>query len=189
MTTAPVPPSNQEQFVLVLLAIFLPPLAICFAKRSIFNKEFLVGLLLTIFGHLPGLIFSLYYLLCIYFPERRGEVDGYTTLRDDEEHRLGGDNNGNNNRDGDNHNHNHHHHDHNDTEQIHGFIHHQGSPNKQSKQKPYRDNVPAGDSDNINAPLLNANDLPAYDDIMDSTNKKHHHHEDRKSGGDNKIQL
>ncbi|KAI5964633.1 uncharacterized protein KGF55_001702 [Candida pseudojiufengensis] len=177
-------PSNQEQFVLVLLAIFIPPLAICFAKRSIFNKEFLVGLLLTLLGHLPGLIFSLYYLLCVYFPERRGEVDGYTTIRDDEEHRLGG-NDHDRNVGGDRH-HNHHHRQ--EAEQVQGIVHNQTSSNKQAKQKPYRDNVPVGDHDDSNAPLLNAGDLPAYDDIVDSKSKKHHH-QDGKSGGDNKIQI
>lgn len=54
MTTPQAAPSPPEQFVLVLAAIFLPPLATFLAQRTIFTKEFLVTVVLTLFGHIPG---------------------------------------------------------------------------------------------------------------------------------------
>lgn len=180
MTTPQAAPSPPEQFVLVLAAIFLPPLATFLAQRTIFTKEFLVTVVLTLFGHIPGSVFAIYFLFCIDFPSRG--VEGYTRIGDDENqvggsggaqqggnagsqshnrdqqrgpgHRLGGEG-------------------HTISEQQHGIIHHNASRESGSHgpHSPYHDDV-EGDVENPGAPLLNASDLPAYDDIVDSKHKK-----------------
>ncbi|RLV93620.1 hypothetical protein JA1_002357 [Spathaspora sp. JA1] len=79
---------QQEHFILIIAALVLPPLAIFLVKKySIWNKEFLVSVLLTMFGHVPGAVFTLYYLLCVEFPQSRDQ--GYNRLPDDEESRGG----------------------------------------------------------------------------------------------------
>ncbi|KAI5953905.1 hypothetical protein CANMA_004744 [Candida margitis] len=193
MTTPQAAPSPPEQFVLVLAAVFIPPLATFLAQRTIFTKEFLVTVILTFFGHIPGSVFAIYYIFYIDFPSRG--VEGYSTIGDNESrvgtapqqnqggahsqgphsnnqsrgpgHRLGGDE------------------DHTISEQQQGFIHHTGprEGGSQNKHKPYRDDL-EGDVENPGAPLLNANDLPAYDDVVDGKHKKT---SDGKSV-DNKIQ-
>ncbi|CAI5756330.1 unnamed protein product [Candida verbasci] len=74
--------SKGEQFILIVTAIILPPLSIFFAKRySLVNKEFWISVILTLIGHLPGVIFVLYYLLYIEFPKNR---ESYIRLNDEE---------------------------------------------------------------------------------------------------------
>ncbi|KAL6452596.1 OSR8 Hydrophobic protein OSR8 [Candida maltosa Xu316] len=81
------PPSPQEQFILIVAAILFPPLPIFIVRRyNICNKEFIISVLLTILGHLPGIIFALYFLLCVYFPQQG--LEGYTRLPDDVEQQL-----------------------------------------------------------------------------------------------------
>ena len=65
------PPSPQEQFILIIAGVILPPLAVFLAKRySIWNKEFWITLFLTLLGHLPGLVFAIYWLVCVQFPQQ-----------------------------------------------------------------------------------------------------------------------
>lgn len=201
MTTPQAAPSAPEQFVLVLAAVFIPPLATFLAQRTIFTKEFLVTVILTFFGHIPGTVFAIYFLFYIDFPARG--VEGYSRIGDSESqvgagpqggqggarggsssthsqgphqsqhkgpgHRLGGE-------------------DHTLSEQQHGFIHHNApreGGSQQSQHGPYHDHV-EGDLDNPGAPLLNAGDLPAYDDVVvDGKHKKTV--KDGKSS-DNKVQ-
>ncbi|KAI5957530.1 hypothetical protein KGF57_003224 [Candida theae] len=196
MTTPQAAPSPPEQFVLLLAAIFLPPLATFLAQRTIFTKEFLVTVILTFFGHIPGSVFAIYFLFYIDFPSRG--VEGYSRIGDDDEsqvgspsqgggngagaarssrsphpqhsgpgHRLGGE-------------------DHTVSEQQQGFIHHGASGEAGSQSRaPYRDNVVEGDLDSPEGPLLNAGDLPAYDDIVDG---KHRKAAKNSKSSDNKVQ-
>ncbi|TMW81328.1 UPF0057 membrane protein At4g30660 [Solanum lycopersicum] len=48
----------------VLLAIFLPPLGVCL-RHGCCTVEFLICLILTILGYVPGIIYALYAILCI----------------------------------------------------------------------------------------------------------------------------
>lgn len=80
-------PSQQEQFILIVAAIILPPLAIFLSKKySIWNKEFWISVVLTLIGHIPGAIFAVYYLLYVQYPQQG--VEGYTQLPDDVEQQL-----------------------------------------------------------------------------------------------------
>ncbi|KAK6197046.1 uncharacterized protein RJT21DRAFT_58859 [Scheffersomyces amazonensis] len=82
------PNSHAERFLLILLAIVLPPLPIFIIKKySIWNKEFLVSVLLTIFGHVPGAVFSIYYIL-VEFPRSSLQTGEYVRLPDDEERNI-----------------------------------------------------------------------------------------------------
>ncbi|KAK4712835.1 hypothetical protein R3W88_018742 [Solanum pinnatisectum] len=48
----------------VLLAILLPPLGVCL-RHGCCTVEFLICLILTILGYVPGIIYALYAILCI----------------------------------------------------------------------------------------------------------------------------
>lgn len=74
---------NTEYILLILIGFFVPPVPIFLLDKTIFSKEFLVSVLLTLLGHLPGVLFSIYYIV-IEFP-RRHRQRGYRNL--DEENR------------------------------------------------------------------------------------------------------
>lgn len=185
-------PSPPEQFVLVLAAIFLPPLAIILAQRTVFTKEFLVTVVLTFFGHIPGSVFVIYFLFYIDFPSRG--VEGYTRISDNESQVGGGA--PQQSQGGDSHSHNQNQHrgpghrlggeDHTISEQQHGIIHHNASTEggSQNHYTPYRDDI-EGDVENPGAPLLNAGDLPTYDDVVDGKHKKA---ANNVKSSDNKVQ-
>ncbi|XP_009606754.1 UPF0057 membrane protein At4g30660-like [Nicotiana tomentosiformis] len=60
----------------VLLAILLPPLGVCL-RRGCCTVEFLICLVLTILGYVPGIIYALYIIL---FAETEPPSDRYDTL-------------------------------------------------------------------------------------------------------------
>lgn len=132
-------PSLQEQFVLIVAAIILPPLAIFLSKKySIWNKEFWISVVLTLIGHIPGAIFAVYYLLCVQFPQQG--VEGYTQLPDDVEQQL-------------------------HAEHQQGLS--QEQPQEQHQGiRIYHDEEHVQPKENQ---ILTANDLPSYDDIVGSS--------------------
>ncbi|KAI3402422.2 hypothetical protein KGF56_004830 [Candida oxycetoniae] len=159
------PPSPQEQFILIITALVLPPLAIFLAKKySVTNKEFLISLVLTLFGHVPGSIFSVYYLVCIDFPSYTRLPDAEETPTDNEgdnhpsvgvqEQRL------------------------HTGKRVKGSLQQQPSKQhqqqqqqqKQQQQQPYRDEVSSAPqtSTSSKAPLLGAGGLPSYHDVVHS---------------------
>nr|XP_004242607.1 UPF0057 membrane protein At4g30660 [Solanum lycopersicum] len=60
----------------ILLAILLPPLGVCL-RNGCCTVEFLICLVLTILGYVPGIIYALYAIL---FVEREPRRDYYDTL-------------------------------------------------------------------------------------------------------------
>lgn len=50
---------HARDWFLVLIAIFVPPLAVAL-KRGLFTKDFLINLILFLLGFFPGLIHALY---------------------------------------------------------------------------------------------------------------------------------
>lgn len=48
-----------RDWILVLVAIFVPPVAVWF-KRGFFSRDLLINVLLFLFGFFPGLIHALY---------------------------------------------------------------------------------------------------------------------------------
>lgn len=80
-------PTGGAKFVLALISFVFPPLTVLILKDyNVVNWEFLASIILTILGHLPGALFSLWYLL-YGFPEEvhlsEGR-DGYIRLPDEE---------------------------------------------------------------------------------------------------------
>ncbi|KZV33996.1 Stress-induced hydrophobic peptide [Dorcoceras hygrometricum] len=56
----------------VLFAILLPPLGICL-RYGCCTVEFLICLVLTILGYIPGIIYALYAILCVDTDRFRGD--------------------------------------------------------------------------------------------------------------------
>lgn len=50
-----------EQLIEIIIAIFLPPLAVFLAAGC--NADFLINILLTILGYIPGIIHALWIIL------------------------------------------------------------------------------------------------------------------------------
>lgn len=79
-------PTGLQKFILVLLALILPPLPILLVNNFKFSqRQFLFSVVLTIFGHFPGLLYSLYYLF-FELPEGAFESnqEGYIRIQDEE---------------------------------------------------------------------------------------------------------
>ena len=81
-------PSYAQKILLVLLAFILPPLPIVvLSNNSIFTQECLISVILTLLGHIPGVLFSLYYIL-IEYPKRLARLygrEGYIRIEDEDE--------------------------------------------------------------------------------------------------------
>ncbi|KAJ8562175.1 hypothetical protein K7X08_011466 [Anisodus acutangulus] len=60
----------------VLLAILLPPLGVCL-RNGCCTVEFLICVVLTILGYIPGIIYALYAILWV---EREPPTDHYDSL-------------------------------------------------------------------------------------------------------------
>ncbi|XP_059285501.1 UPF0057 membrane protein At2g24040-like [Lycium ferocissimum] len=60
----------------ILLAILLPPVGVCL-RHGCCTMEFLICLVLTILGYVPGIIYALYAILCV---ERGPPSDHYDAL-------------------------------------------------------------------------------------------------------------
>ncbi|ODV80442.1 uncharacterized protein CANTADRAFT_29841, partial [Suhomyces tanzawaensis NRRL Y-17324] len=75
--------NDAQRVLLVIMAFVFPPLPVFILKEyHVFNKETLIVVLLTLLGHIPGIIFALWYSL-VEFPKANGQRDGY--VRIDEE--------------------------------------------------------------------------------------------------------
>lgn len=69
-------PSFAQRILLILLAFILPPLPIIMlSNNNVFTKECLISIILTLLGHVPGVLFSLYYIL-IEYPKRLSRLYG-----------------------------------------------------------------------------------------------------------------
>ncbi|KAI3886608.1 hypothetical protein MKW92_017063 [Papaver armeniacum] len=62
----------------ILIAILLPPLGVCF-KTGCCSMEFLICILLTILGYIPGIIYAIYVIAI----QDRSELGGERSLPDD----------------------------------------------------------------------------------------------------------
>lgn len=54
-------PKNDSELIAVILAILLPPLGVLM-KRGL-DAQFVINILLTLFGWFPGIIHALYVIL------------------------------------------------------------------------------------------------------------------------------
>lgn len=80
------PAARGELFLLIIMAIVLPPLPMYLIDRSIFSRNFIICCLLTLCGGIAGLIFSCY---IIYLHLQHEPIlEGYTRLDEDEEQQL-----------------------------------------------------------------------------------------------------
>ena len=81
-------PNYAQTILLIVLSFIIPPVPIIMlSNNSIFTKECLISVILTLLGHIPGVAFSLYYVL-IEYPKRitrRSGRDGYIRIGDDDE--------------------------------------------------------------------------------------------------------
>lgn len=81
-------PNYAQNVLLIILSLILPPLPIIMlSNNSIFTKECLISVILTLLGHIPGVFFSLYYIL-IEYPKRftrQSGRDGYIRIEDEDE--------------------------------------------------------------------------------------------------------
>ncbi|KAF9617124.1 hypothetical protein IFM89_034174 [Coptis chinensis] len=57
-------PSGAAICCEIILAILLPPLGVCF-RHGCCSVEFLICLLLTILGYIPGIIYALYVIVAV----------------------------------------------------------------------------------------------------------------------------
>ncbi|KAG7664697.1 uncharacterized protein J8A68_001794 [[Candida] subhashii] len=159
MANNPTPSTEQVHFLLIIIGIVLPPLAIFLVKgNSIWNKEFWVSLLLTTFGHIPGAIFALYYMICIEFVKRRGDDEGgYHRLPDDEESQL----------------------------RAEATATDQDGPTATNAKLPVPGGVPPPAAEGSSSNTEAGGDLPAYEDIVGLSQPPL---SDTKANGDNKVQ-
>ncbi|XP_058754432.1 UPF0057 membrane protein At4g30660-like [Vicia villosa] len=67
-------PSRCEICCEVMIAVLLPPLGVCL-RHGCCTVEFIICLLLTILGYIPGIIYALYAIIFVdrdqYFDEYR----------------------------------------------------------------------------------------------------------------------
>lgn len=78
-------PTTSQKYLLVLMAVFLPPLPIYLLsgpKHTIKTKEFFLSLLLSILMWLAGVLYAIYFI-CVAFPASKNE--GYFRLDEERE--------------------------------------------------------------------------------------------------------
>ncbi|RDX82778.1 UPF0057 membrane protein, partial [Mucuna pruriens] len=67
-------PSRCEICCEIMIAILLPPVGVCF-RHGCCSVEFIICLLLTLLGYIPGIVYALYAIVFIdrdqYFDEYR----------------------------------------------------------------------------------------------------------------------
>ncbi|CUM68225.1 uncharacterized protein PRCAT00005946001 [Priceomyces carsonii] len=74
-----------QKVILTLLAFIFPPLPVFMLNNYVvFSKEMLLSVLLTILGHLPGVLYSIFYIF-VEFPKQNRSTEGYIQITDDEE--------------------------------------------------------------------------------------------------------
>lgn len=62
-------PNFSQKILLVIMGLFIPPLPVFLLtgpNYTILTKEFFVTVLLTFLGHIPGVLFAIYYVLVEY---------------------------------------------------------------------------------------------------------------------------
>ncbi|XP_073132501.1 UPF0057 membrane protein At4g30660-like [Henckelia pumila] len=69
-------PTRCEILCEIILAILLPPLGVCL-RHGCCTAEFLICLILTILGYVPGIIYALYAILFIETDRPRGDYYYY----------------------------------------------------------------------------------------------------------------
>lgn len=79
-------PNDTQRFLLVLLAIFVPPLPIYLMtnpRYTVRTKEFFICLLLSVLVYFGGFLYALYFI-CVEFPRAHGTPngEGYFRIRD-----------------------------------------------------------------------------------------------------------
>lgn len=57
---------SVQQVILCILGVLVPPAPVFIVQRTVFTKEFLVCLILTVLAHLPGVLFAIYFVLVEY---------------------------------------------------------------------------------------------------------------------------
>ncbi|XP_058114035.1 UPF0057 membrane protein At4g30660-like [Magnolia sinica] len=57
-------PDRTSLFLEVLLAILIPPLGVCL-RHGCCSCEFLICLILTLLGYIPGIIYAIYAIVVI----------------------------------------------------------------------------------------------------------------------------
>ncbi|CUM50811.1 unnamed protein product [Debaryomyces tyrocola] len=81
-------PNYAQNILLIILSFIIPPVPIIMlSDNSIFTKECLISVILTLLGHIPGVLFSLYFIL-IEYPKRahrHSGRDGYIRIEDEDE--------------------------------------------------------------------------------------------------------
>lgn len=81
-------PNASQRFILCVAAIVLPPLPVFLLSAphyTVFTKDFLICLLLTCFGHFPGAIFALHFVLVLFPSRYRHSHSDYVSLPTDDE--------------------------------------------------------------------------------------------------------
>ena len=85
----PVTHGDRPRFILALMALILPPLPLFLMTAphyTLFTKEIFISVLLTLLGHVPGIIFSLYLIFTkddIHDGFARGDGAATSLLHDD----------------------------------------------------------------------------------------------------------
>lgn len=78
-------PNETQKLLLVLLAIFVPPLPIYLLtapRYTIRTKEFLISVLFTLLMPFGGFLYAIYFI-CIKLPEALSEGPGHIRIGDD----------------------------------------------------------------------------------------------------------
>lgn len=82
---------SPGKVILLVAAFVLPPLPIFLLQDyNIFTREFLVAVILTVLGHIPGTIFAVFYIL-VEYPKvygRRQAAAGYLSVPGDVENQI-----------------------------------------------------------------------------------------------------
>lgn len=161
--------SGLEKLLLGALGFFLPPVPVFLLQKTVFTKEFLVTVILTCLGHVPGVIFSFYFIF-VEYPRK-----SYTRL-DDESHPQG-------NRRHRARNHGHHHDDSHDS--------HNGGNSRYTDTPTESSEAPVNPPVEVNAPVAQGEGSsdaapPTYDEAVPQDQQLKQSEVDSKR--DNKIQ-
>lgn len=81
------PLNGAQTLILIILCFVFPPLPVFLLKEnSLYSRELLLSILLTILGHVPGVLFSIYYVV-VEYPRKNGFYccsQGYIRIEDHE---------------------------------------------------------------------------------------------------------
>jgi uncharacterized membrane protein YqaE (UPF0057 family) len=76
--------SSFQNFLLIVLAVIFPPIPVFILDNyCVWTKPMLITVLLTIFGHVPGIIFAIYYIV-EYGKFNTSPRTGYVRLDEEE---------------------------------------------------------------------------------------------------------